>query len=159
MEDRIAFLLMIADDLREVRDFINASLADHPESADVRDCSPTQKALDLAVIITYGRVFKNNRGFRDVRPLLEAMLVEFTDEQRKLHDETIAARDQEYAHSDAEVNDITVYKGGLFQASRRVIRQPLSHAKLRLLHDMTILLLQRAEKEGADLIRQFRAAT
>ena len=159
MEQQIAFLRMIEDEFRELRDYITPLLNDHPNGPDYRVASAVHRALDLTTIITYGRIFKRNHGFETAKVELEPIVAAYTAEQRTLHEELLRARDQEYAHSDAGPNDITFYRDGPFMVSRRVIRMPLNHDQLRMLQNMVGVGLRVAIERRESLEKVFRAAT
>lgn len=159
MKQDIAFLAMIEDDFREARDFIISLLANHPDGPDYREASTEHRALDLSTVTTYGRIFKISRGFGDPQPHIDAILGTYSTSQRTLHGQVLTARDKEYAHSDADANKIEVYPDGPFRLSRKVIREPLSHAQLRMLQEMVVQGMDTIGRRRESLERRLRAAT
>src|ERR1035437_9625467 len=115
----LAYLYMIKSEFIEVNKFISTLKFYEPFKLDVRESTPIQNALNIAVVISYARNFKVSRGFNKVKDANKRLISIFNDEEIVLHDKLIDDRDKEFAHSDAVVNDIQIYTEGLFRYSRR----------------------------------------
>ena len=132
-EKRLSYLYMLSSEFWEVNDLINTLLNYKHFVLDVRESTPIQNALNIAVVVSYARNFKSSRGFPSVD--INAHLVkDFTSGEKTLHEQMIVWRDQEYAHSDSLPNDIQIYSGGGY--SRRVVRQLLEKNQHEMLKEM-----------------------
>jgi hypothetical protein len=124
---------MLSSEFWEVNDLINTLMSYKHFVLDVRESTPIQNALNIALVISYARNFKSSRGFSSLDT--NAHLIKgFTSGEKALHEQMIVWRDQEYAHSDSLTNDIQVYSNGGY--SRRVVRQLLEKNQLELLKVM-----------------------
>lgn len=131
--NRLPYLYLLSSEFWEVNDLINTLMNYKHFVLDVRESTPIQNALNIAVVISYARNFKSSRGFSSVDT--NAHLIKgFTSEEKVLHEQMIVWRDQEYAHSDSMPNDIQVYSNGGY--SRRVVRQLLEKNQLETLKVM-----------------------
>ena len=67
------------------------------------------RCLNTALIVSYIRPFSKNRGSDDVQAKMPKRYLDvLSAKQRELHDELVNMRDQEHAHSDALVSDLTI---------------------------------------------------
>jgi hypothetical protein len=132
-EKRLAYLYLLFSEFWEVNDLINTLMNYKHFVLDVRESTSIQNALNIAVVISYARNFKDSRGFSSVDT--NAQLIKgFTSEEKVLHEQMIVWRDQEYAHSDSLPNDMQVYSNGGY--SRKVVRQLLEKNQLETLKVM-----------------------
>lgn len=132
--NRLSYLYMLRNEFWEVNDFINTLKNYKPFALDVRESTPIQNALNIAVVISYARNFKKSHGFYYNPKLNDELIKYFSNEENGLHKKIIDWRDQEYAHSDALPNDIQIYEDEEY--SRRVVRQLLEKNQLRMLKIM-----------------------
>ena len=107
----ISVTFMLQSEFWEVNNFINTLKNYKPFVLDVRESTPVQNALNIAVIISYARNFKKSHGFEVAKKINDELISTFTVVENELHKEILNYRDQEYAHSDALPNDIQVYDG------------------------------------------------
>ena len=133
----LEYLYLLQSEFWEVNDFINTLKKYNPFVLDVRESTPIQNALNIAVVISYARNFKKSYGFEVAKKVNEELISTFTEEEYKWHNKILDYRDQEYAHSDSLPNDIQVYDGGHYSYSRRVVRQLLEKGELEKLQLMT----------------------
>lgn len=78
-----------------------------------------QTAFVSALIVAYGRVFTRSKGM----PKFPMALVQYTDEEQKLHDEWMKQRHKLFAHSDSESHR-------LFKSRTAIIKMiPMYHLK------------------------------
>ena len=110
-ENLLEYLCMLQSEFWEVNNFINTLKNYKPFVLDVRESTPVQNALNIAVIISYARNFKKSHGFEVAKKINDELISTFTVVENELHKEILNYRDQEYAHSDALPNDIQVYDG------------------------------------------------
>jgi hypothetical protein len=83
-----------------------------------------QKALQIALVVSYCRPFSTNQGPGVSKTLPPEVIKRLTPEQRALHSRLKALRDEEFAHSDGGPADIQV------SVARRPDGTPLaSHSK------------------------------
>jgi hypothetical protein len=109
------------------------------------------QSLTTALIVSYSRPFVMSRGdteFAD-RTVPGSLLKVFTASERAFHEQLIALRNREVAHSDAEVTQVTLEllpegHGGIC----RVTREPLPRPQLRT-------LLTMIDKLEGELSRRF----
>jgi hypothetical protein len=140
-QKRLAFLYLAKEELGETVRFAGALLKKEWCIDGGEHSSPESKALDIALVITYSRPFKKNYGFGTVAPLMNRAMDNFTPNQLELHDRIINARDREYAHADAEANDIEVYFDDWFAFSKCVTREPLQQFEIKSLIEMCRILI------------------
>lgn len=132
-ENLLSYLYILRSEFWEVNDFIN-TLKDYEHFVlDVRESTPIQNSLNIAVVISYARNFKSSYGFSNI-DIKVHLIKHFTKEEKALHDQMIDWRDQEYAHSDSLPNDIQIYSDGGY--SRRVVRQLFEKNQLEMLKVM-----------------------
>jgi hypothetical protein len=141
----LSYLYLIRNEFWEVNDFINTLKEHKPFSFDVRESTPIQNALNIAVVISYARNFKKNRGFIKIDGINAELIKSFTDAEKELHKKIIDWRDQEYAHSDASQNDIQIY--GASSYSRKVVRQLFEKVQLDLLKLMVNKIREQIEAQ------------
>jgi hypothetical protein len=146
-KQRLAFLYLMSEELGETIRFAGALLKSDWVIDGAEHSSLEVKALDLAVVISYSRPFKKNYGFDHVRDDIDQLLSQYTPEQLELHKQIIDLRDREFAHADADAQDITVYLDGLFMFMKRVTRKPLERQKVQQLIEMIRLLLNSINKQ------------
>jgi hypothetical protein len=132
----LAFLYLADDDLRWAAIYAHALLENEGHKNVKERYSPRTNALDLALVVSYSRPFKFNRGFQSVRKHMDKFVKEYDVKEKQLHDHIISLRDQEYAHSDAETNVIEVLVHGEFIYSRKLVRGRLSFELIHQLADM-----------------------
>ena len=93
-------------------------------SATEREDRRLLRCLNTALIVSYVRPFSHNRGSSDVRKTLPAEYLNvLSDQQRQLHDQLIASRDRDHAHSDPQGRSVSV---GVQQVGDAVLAIPLS---------------------------------
>ncbi len=132
----LSYLHMVEDEFCEVNILINELKNYEPFQLDVRVATPTQNALNIAVVISYARNFKRSFGFYYIDEINTQLIERFSAEEIKLHKRIIADRDKEFAHSDASVNDIRIYDEGMFTHSRRTVRQLLERKEIKMLQEI-----------------------
>jgi hypothetical protein len=125
IKNQLPYLYMIKSEFIEVNKLISTLKNYEPFRLDVRESTPIQNALNIAVVISYARNFKLSRGFNKTKDVNEGLISNFTNKEIELHNRLIDDRDKEFAHSDAEVNDIQIYTEGIFRYSRKTVRQLL----------------------------------
>ena len=130
----LPYLYLLRNEFWEVNDFINTLKNYQPFVLDVRESTPIQNALNIAVIVSYARNFKKSLGYSNYNLINGELIKSFSEEEKELHQMVINWRDQEYAHSDAYPNDIQIYEDGGY--SRRVVRQLLEKDQLGMLKTM-----------------------
>ena len=150
-EQHLAFLYLAKEEFGEAIRFAGALQKKEHVIDGGEHASPVAKALDLALVITYARPFKKNYGYGTVSPLLDIAMRQFTADQRELHERIITARDEEYAHADAEVNDIQVYFDEMFTFSKCVTREPLQHFEINRLIEMCRTLTTSIDQQIQEL--------
>ena len=148
---RLSFLYIAREELIEARRYAAAQLKSEWFINGGQHESPEVKALDLSLIISYARPFKQNYGFGNVQDLLDEASKHFDSEETSLHDEIIALRDQEYAHSDAEANDVDIYLDDMFEYSKKVIRVPLDRTMVNHISQMVGKLVASFDKQINEL--------
>ena len=136
-ENLIKYLSLLKTEFWEVNDFINSLKNCKPYALDVAEASAVQKALDMAVVISYARNFKTSRGFEISKKINDKLISDFTDKELALHKKKIDERDQEFAHSDASAHDVQVELDELYSFSKLRVRQPLEREELETLQSMT----------------------
>jgi len=143
-ENHLSYLYLLRSEFWEVNDFINI-LKDYEHFVlDIRESTPIQNSLNIAVVISYARNFKSSHGFSNID--MKANLIKhFTNEEKELHKQMIDWRDQEYAHSDSLPNDIQIYFDGGY--SRRVVRQLLEKNQLEMLKAMVVKIRNEIENQ------------
>ncbi len=130
----LPYLYLLRIEFWEVNDFINILKNYQPFVLDVRESTPVQNALNIAVVVSYARNFKKSLGYSSYNLINDELIKSFSTEERKFHQIVIEWRDQEYAHSDALQNDIQIDEDGGY--SRRVVRQLLEKGQLDMLKVM-----------------------
>ncbi len=135
-ENFLSYLFLLLSEFQEINILINELKNYKPFELDVREATPTQNALNIAVVISYARNFKRSYGFYNIEEINYQLKQDFTEEEKKLHKRIIVERDKEYAHSDASANDIQIYNEGLFSHSRKTVRQLLEKNELLMLQEM-----------------------
>ncbi|MDP1677098.1 MAG: hypothetical protein Q8L88_09540 [Bacteroidota bacterium] len=128
-----SFMLILEDDFRETNELVQELKKYKPFKLDVRHASPTQNALNISVVISYARSFKNSRGFEKTKDLQSLLLTGFNSNERKLHKKIISVRDTEFAHSDFKSIDIQVYENDFVTHSKKTIRQLLDKHEIEIL--------------------------
>ena len=63
IKNLLSYLYMLEQEFQEVNDLINELKKYEPFKLDVREATPTQNALNIAVIISYARNFKKTMVF------------------------------------------------------------------------------------------------
>jgi hypothetical protein len=140
-QKRLAFLYLAKEEFGEAIKFAGALLKKKWFVDGGEHSSYEARALDIAIVITYSRPFKKNYGFGTVDLIMNRAMNKFTRSQRELHEIIINARDREYAHADAEANDIEVYFDDMFAFSKRVTREPIQQFEIKLLIEMCRILI------------------
>lgn len=146
-ENILSYLLLLKKEFHEVNKFINSLKNYEPYKLDISETTPQQSALNIAVFISYARNFKRSFGFYNAFEINKILLQDFTDEEIKLHKQIIKLRDTEFAHSDADPNDILVDMDENFSYSLRRIRQPLEKSELDVLLSMVHKIQAQVEKQ------------
>jgi hypothetical protein len=78
-------------------------------SAIKREDKRLLRCLNTALMVSYVRPFSHNRGSSDVRKALpDEYLSVLSSEQRQLHDQLIASRNRDHAHSDPRGRSVSV---------------------------------------------------
>ncbi len=132
----LSYLLMVKDEFSEVNNLINELKNYEPFHLDVRESTPTQNALNIAVVISYARNFKRSFGFYYIDEMNTKLMKNFSIDEKEFHKRIISDRDKEFAHSDASANDIQIYEEGMFSHSRRTVRQLLEKKEIKILQEM-----------------------
>lgn len=102
-------LLLATEDALEARAFVHQARALLAAAALSRDDRVTLAALVDAFVIAYGRCFASSRGGKKSLPRIESEFRESLEPaDAHFHDRLIRLRNQEFAHSDADVADIKV---------------------------------------------------
>lgn len=157
----LAFTYIAIDELSEAHQYANALLKSGLLQEHSEDCSPAHRALDLALIVSYARPFTKCRGYGHVKPARDKALTSLSPDELELHKRIMSARDKEYAHSDADANDIIVFTDGIFQYGKRLIRSPLTATQVNQLSTMINKLMKsfntQSEEFRACLIQAQRA--
>ena len=130
----LPYLYLLRSEFWEVNDFINTLKSYQPFVLDIRESTPIQNALNIAVVISYARNFKKSIGYTSYNIINEELIKSFSTEEKEFHQMVKDWRDQEYAHSDALPNDIQIDEDGGY--SRRVVRQLLEKDQLEMLKTM-----------------------
>ena len=63
IKNLLSYLYMLEQEFQEVNDLINELKKYEPFKPDIREATPTQNALNIAVIISYARNFKKTMVF------------------------------------------------------------------------------------------------
>ena len=129
----LSYLYLLRHEFWEVNDFINTLKNYKPFSLDIRESTPIQNALNIAVVISYSRNFKKSHGFDQTDRINAELTKYFNDEENELHKAILSWRDQEYAHSDAIPSDVQIDIINKNSYSRRVVRQLLEKSQLEML--------------------------
>lgn len=143
----LSYLLMLEDEFCEVNILINELKNCEPFHLDVRDATPTQNALYIAVVISYARNFKRSFGFYQIDEINTKLIQNFSRDEKEFHKRIISERDKEFAHSDASSNDIQIYDEGLFSHSRRTVRQLLEKEEINILQEMVSKIRNEIENQ------------
>ena len=105
-------------------------------------------ALTTTLVISYARPFVNSRGQSTIalRTVPATLLQVLTSRERSLHNAIIEMRNQEVAHSDAEVLELSVklYPNGDGGISRATL-YPLLRVELRMLNRIIKKLIDEIE--------------
>lgn len=111
------------------------------------------RCLNTALIVSYVRPFSKNRGSETVQAKMPKRYLDvLSAKQRELHDNLVNMRDQEHAHSDALVSDLTVGTRRLgtsimaFPIGRDLIA-PMSKEQVEEAAEMIELLRNRLAEE------------
>jgi hypothetical protein len=126
-------------DLEEARGSINEILKRDLRRGSTHRPTSLLQSLTTALIVAYSRPFVMSRGdtaFAD-RTVPGSLLRVFTSGERAFHEQLIALRNREVAHSDADVTQVSLEllpegHGGIC----RVTRDPLPRPQLRTLLTM-----------------------
>lgn len=143
----LSYLYLLQSEFQEVNVLINELKQYDPYELDVRLATPTQNALNIAVVISYSRNFKRSHGFDNTEEINSQLRLGFTKKENELHKRIITERDKEFAHSDASVNDIQIYSEGIFSHSRKTVRQLLEKKELMILQKMVSKIREEIEKQ------------
>jgi len=143
----LSYLLMLEDEFREVNILLNELINYQPFHLDVREATPTQNALNIAVVISYARNFKRSFGFYYIDDINIKLMKNFSADEKEFHTRIISDRDKEFAHSDASSNDIQIYEEGMFSHSRRTVRQLLEKKEIIILQEMVIKIRSEIENQ------------
>jgi len=146
-ENVLSYFYMLKSEFQEVNILINELKNYKPSKSDVREATITQKALNIAVVISYARNFKRSFGFNNVEEINILLKQRFTEVENELHKKMITERDREFAHSDAAANDIQIYSEGIFSHSRGTIRQLLEKGELLILQEMVTKIRTEIDKQ------------
>lgn len=94
-------IIQSEQDLDHAADCAEQILQRNLHSVTAREDKRLLRCLNTALIVSYVRPFSSNRGGPDVRKALPAEYLEaLSDEQRQLHDQLVALRNRDHAHSD-----------------------------------------------------------
>jgi hypothetical protein len=147
----LAFLYLAKEEFGETIRFAGALLNKEWVIDGGEHASLEVKALDIALVVTYSRPFKKNYGFGKVGHMLERAMQSYSDRQRELHAKIISARDREYAHADADANDVQVLFDDMFTFSKSVVREPLQSFEVKYLIEMCRELITSIDEQIAEL--------
>lgn len=81
----LSYLYMIRSEFEEVNELINTLKNYEQFELDVRNSTPTQNALNIAVVISYARNFKRSFGFYNFSEINSKLIQDFDKEESKLH--------------------------------------------------------------------------
>jgi len=143
----LSYLLMVEDDFCEVNILINELKKYEPFHLDVRESTPTQNALNIAVVVSYARNFKRSFGFYYIDEINTKLMKNFSTDEKEFHKRIISDRDKEFAHSDASSNDIQIYEEGMYSYSRRTVRQLLEKKEIVILQEMVSKIRSEIENQ------------
>lgn len=133
----LSYLFLLQSEFSEINILINELKYYKPFHLDIGEATPTQNALNIAVVISYARNFKRSFGFNNYKEINDFLIRNYSEEQNKLHKRILKERDKEFAHSDASANDIQLYgEENIFSFSRKRVRQLLDKQELNILQDM-----------------------
>lgn len=150
----LSFLYVAREELRESREFANVLLKSGLLEQHTEDPSAKHRALDLALVVSYARPFGSNFGYGRVEENKKRALAVLNPDETNLHALVMRLRDREYAHSDAEANDVEVHMDDMFLYSKRIVRWPLGIDQVRQLAVMTDKLVVSFDLQSEEL-RQF----
>lgn len=129
-------LWISSNDLQEAKATIEEILKSNLPYPRRKQPSALLVALTTALVVSYARPFVNSRGQSAVaeRTVPGSLLRVLTSRERELHNPLVDMRNQEVAHSDADVLElsITLFPNGDGGISR-VPRHPLRRIELRTL--------------------------
>lgn len=135
-ENITAYFYLLRNEFKEIRELIRALINYKPFEIDVRHATLIQKALNIAIAVSYTRNFKNSRGFNFQKIINDEIINNFTEASINLHEKLIDARDQEFVHSDSNAHDIKFNEHTNTIYSRGVVRQLLDKEQLNMLLEM-----------------------
>ena len=101
-------LVITYRDLTETRCFLNRLLGLNEEKVPELSDRVQRDALMTALIVGYGRPFSANKSGDTLPCLPDRFLKNLTPSQRMLHDDLLALRNQQFAHSDPEPAKVEV---------------------------------------------------
>jgi hypothetical protein len=113
----IKFAYLVRDEICELRDFVNEFIQYKKDDQDESNRIHFN-ALNIAIIITYGRIFKNNNGFTDTFKIIDEIKISYYADEKELHERLISLRDTEYAHSDSGPIDLQLSDESCVNSSR-----------------------------------------
>jgi hypothetical protein len=96
-------------DLADAAECADQILQRNLHSATAREDKRLLRCLNTALIVSYARPFSGNRSSPDVRRSLPAEYLDvLSDEQRRLHEQLVEARNRDHAHSDPQGRSVSV---------------------------------------------------
>jgi hypothetical protein len=138
-------LIVIDKNLTDFRDFLVELKKCKPFHNDAHEASIVQISLNTSVLIAYGRIFKNNRGFKHHRDICKLLKTNFSEKESMLHKKVLDLRDQAIAHSDFDFHKVEIHRDDIFEHS--IIRmEPLELAELEMLLHMFVKLNKYVEE-------------
>jgi hypothetical protein len=137
------------NDLAEAKATIEEILKSNLPYPRRKEPSALLVALTTALVVSYARPFVNSRGQSAVaeRTAPGSLLRVLTSQERELHNLLIEIRNQEVAHSDADILELSIelFPGGDSSISRAT-RHPFRRITLRALNRMIDKLSDEIER-------------
>lgn len=147
----LSFLYVAQEELRESSEFAGILLNSGLLEQHTEEPSAEHRALDLALVVSYARLFGSNFGYGRVEENKKRALAVLNPDEANLHAAIMKLRDREYAHSDAEANDIEVHMDDMFLYSKRIVRWPLGIDQVRQLAIMSEKLMASFHSQSDEL--------
>ena len=155
---QLAFLYVAREDLSEAIRFGGAIESGDRVIDGGQHSTHEAKALDIALIVTYGRPFTRNYGFNEVSGILNEAVKRLGPEQMEFHIRAIQLRNQEYAHMDAQPIDVQIHFDNMFEFSKAVTREPLDPPFVSGIIETAGILLEFIKSQIARLRQEYADA-
>ncbi len=142
-----SYLYLMKDEYFEVREFIKTLSNYKPFKLDVRHATTIQKALNIALVVSYSRNFRNSHGIKYQDEINRILIDDFENDESELHQKMKDQMNQEFAHSDATAHDIRLNEYTDVKYSSRVVRELLDKDQLDKLLGMVTKIQKSVKKE------------